>query len=53
VTKLAPIAGEMKRLVADPGHVDAILAEGANRARVLADETMRKTKDIIGFIRQA
>src|SRR6187399_2707965 len=32
VTKLAPIAGEMKRLVADPGHVDAILAEGANRA---------------------
>jgi tryptophanyl-tRNA synthetase len=53
VTKLAPIAGEMKRLVADPGHVDAILAEGANRARVLADETMRKTKDIVGFIRQA
>jgi tryptophanyl-tRNA synthetase len=53
VTKLAPIAGEMKRLVADPGHVDAILADGANRARVIADETMRKTKDIVGFIRQA
>jgi tryptophanyl-tRNA synthetase len=52
VTKLAPIAGEMKHLVADPGHVDAILADGANRARVLADETMRKTRDIVGFIRQ-
>jgi tryptophanyl-tRNA synthetase len=50
VAKLAPIAGEMKRLVADPGHVDAILADGAARARVLADETMRKTKDIVGFI---
>ena len=53
VDKLAPIAGEMKRLVADPGHVDAILADGADRARALADETMRKTKDIVGFIRQA
>ncbi len=52
VAKLAPIAGEMKRLVADPGHVDAVLAEGANRARTIADETIRKTKDIVGFIRQ-
>ncbi len=51
VAKLAPIAGEMKRLVADPGHVDAILADGANRARVIADETMRTAKDIVGFIR--
>ncbi|MBR0755902.1 tryptophan--tRNA ligase [Bradyrhizobium jicamae] len=52
VAKLAPIAGEMKRLVADPGHVDSILNEGANRARVIADETMRATKDILGLIRQ-
>src|SRR5262245_13501047 len=52
VARLAPIATEMKRLVADPGHVDAILVDGANRARALADETIRKTKDIIGFIRQ-
>jgi tryptophanyl-tRNA synthetase len=42
----------MKKLVADPGHVDAVLADGANRARVIADETMRTTKDIVGFIRQ-
>jgi tryptophanyl-tRNA synthetase len=52
VAKLAPIAGEMTRLVADPGHIDTILAEGAARARVIADETMRKTKDIVGFIHQ-
>src|SRR5690348_13645104 len=50
VAKLGPIGGEMKRLVADPGHVDAILVDGANRARTIADETMRKTKDIVGFI---
>src|ERR1700753_615176 len=50
VTKLSPIASEMKRLVADPGHVDSILADGADRARVIANETMQKTKDIVGFI---
>ena len=43
----------MKRLVADPGHVDSILIDGANRARALAAETMKTTKDIVGFIRAA
>ena len=51
VTKLSPIAGEMKRLVADPGHIDAILNDGADRARAIADETMKLAKDIVGFIR--
>src|SRR5215208_3621786 len=51
VAKLSPIASEMKRLVADPGHVDKILVDGADRARVIADETMRATRDIVGFIR--
>jgi tryptophanyl-tRNA synthetase len=50
VARLSPIAGEMKRLMADPSHVDAILIDGASRARVIAAETMRKTKDIVGFI---
>jgi tryptophanyl-tRNA synthetase len=52
VAKLAPIASEMKRLVADPGHVDAILVDGANRAQAIADETMNKAKDIVGLIRK-
>ena len=52
VTKLSPIASEMKRLVADPGHVDAILVDGAERAQAIADETMNKAKDIVGFIRK-
>src|SRR5215207_5867066 len=53
VAKLSPIASEMKRLVADPGHVDSILIDGANRARVIADETMRAARDIVGFIRKS
>lgn len=50
VTKLSPIASEMKRLVADPGHIDSILVDGGDRARAIADETVKATKDIIGFI---
>jgi tryptophanyl-tRNA synthetase len=50
VARLSPIAGEMKRLMADPGHVDSILIDGADRARTIARETMNKTKDIVGFI---
>jgi tryptophanyl-tRNA synthetase len=52
VTKLSPIASEMKRLVADPAHVDAILVDGSDRARAIADETMKLTRDIVGFIRK-
>jgi tryptophanyl-tRNA synthetase len=52
VSKLSPIAAEMQRLTADPGHIDAILIDGADRARAIAAETMQKTKDIVGFIRK-
>ncbi|MCG7392798.1 tryptophan--tRNA ligase [Microvirga sp. ACRRW] len=51
VTKLAPIADEMRRLMADPSHIDAVLADGSDRARVLAAQTMDAVKDIVGFVR--
>ena len=52
VARLSPIASDMKRLVADPGYVDAILIDGADRARAIADETMKTAKDIVGFVRR-
>jgi tryptophanyl-tRNA synthetase len=51
VEKLAPIAAEMKRLTGDPGHIDRILADGADRARAIARETIAAVKDIVGFVR--
>jgi tryptophanyl-tRNA synthetase len=51
VTKLTPIAAEMKRLLHDPVSLDAILADGSERARKLAGETMRAVKDIVGLVR--
>jgi tryptophanyl-tRNA synthetase len=51
VAKLGPIGAETKRLMRDPGAIDAILADGAARARELAGETMNAVKDIVGFVR--
>jgi tryptophanyl-tRNA synthetase len=53
VARLAPIAADMKRLVADPAHVDRILIDGADRARAIAHETMKVTKDVVGFVRKS
>ncbi|HUW74810.1 MAG TPA: tryptophan--tRNA ligase [Methyloceanibacter sp.] len=49
--KLTPIGEEMRRLMADPVEIDRILADGASRARGIADPILAKTKDIVGFIR--
>ena len=52
VEKLGPLGAEMKRLVQDPVYIDSVLAEGAARAQVLAAETMKAVKDIVGFVRR-
>jgi tryptophanyl-tRNA synthetase len=52
VAKLGPIGGEMKRLVQDPPYIDSVLADGATRAQVLAGDTMRAVKDIVGLVRR-
>jgi tryptophanyl-tRNA synthetase len=41
----------MKRLLADPGEIDRILADGAERARAIAAPIMNQVKDIVGFLR--
>ncbi|BCM86541.1 tryptophan--tRNA ligase [Methylobacterium indicum] len=52
VAKLGPIGAEMKRLVADPGHIDAVLADGAARAEAIAAPNIATVKDIVGFVRR-
>jgi tryptophanyl-tRNA synthetase len=52
VAKLSPVNAEMRRLVGDPAYIDSVLADGATRAQVLAAETMKAVKDIVGFVRR-
>ncbi len=50
VEKLAPINAEMRRLLDDPAHIDAVLADGATRARAIADPVYAEVKRIVGFL---
>lgn len=50
VEKLAPIAGEMRRIEGDRAYVDAVLKDGGERAGVLAETTMKTVRDIVGLL---
>ena len=51
VAHLSPIAEETRRLVADPGHVDAILRKGAARAAMIADPIVAEAERLVGFLK--
>ena len=51
VAKLSPIGDEMRRLLKNPGDIDAVLAEGADRAAALSPAC--SGADIIGFLGQS
>jgi tryptophanyl-tRNA synthetase len=51
IEKLAPIRAEMLRLAGDPAFTDAVLATGAEKARLIARPNMDAIKDILGLVR--
>ena len=51
VETLGPIGAEMKRLVDDQSEIDAILRDGAERARALATPILHEAQDLVGFVR--
>ncbi|MBV8703274.1 MAG: tryptophan--tRNA ligase [Acetobacteraceae bacterium] len=51
VAKLAPIARETERLLADPAQLDAVLREGAARAAAMADPIIAEAERLVGFLR--
>jgi tryptophanyl-tRNA synthetase len=52
VAKLGPIGRELKRLMEDTAYIDSVLADGSERAQMLAAETMKSVKDVVGFVRR-
>ncbi len=51
VARLAPITAEMVRLMRDPGEIDRILGEGADRADAIARPILSDVYAITGMIR--
>ncbi|MGF1474786.1 MAG: tryptophan--tRNA ligase [Geminicoccaceae bacterium] len=49
VDRLAPLADEMRRLMAEPDHLDRVLAEGAERADASARPVVREAYELVGF----
>jgi tryptophanyl-tRNA synthetase len=50
VAVLSPITAEMNRLMADPGAIDAILKQGAEKANAVAKPNLRQVYELIGFL---
>jgi tryptophanyl-tRNA synthetase len=49
ISRLAPVTARMRGFIADPAQIDRILADGAERARAIADPILAETKRIVGF----
>jgi tryptophanyl-tRNA synthetase len=41
----------MQRLMKDPGHVDAVMRNGAERARALAEPILAEVYRTVGFLK--
>jgi tryptophanyl-tRNA synthetase len=50
VEKIAPIGDELRRLEADPGFLQQVLNDGAERAAATADPIVKQVKEIVGFV---
>ena len=51
VSTLGRIGDEMRRLMADPGHIDTVLRRGAERASEIAMPILREVQEITGLLR--
>ena len=51
IARLGPIGVEMNRLTDDPGHIDTILASGAERARAIAEPILEEVHEIVGLLK--
>jgi len=49
VEGLRPLQERYKELTADPTHIDSILADGANRARPMAEKVLAEVKKKVGL----
>ncbi|MFC1970791.1 tryptophan--tRNA ligase [Chloroflexota bacterium] len=49
VESLRPLQDRYRELTAEPGHIDTILADGADKARPLAEKTLKKVQKKIGL----
>ena len=47
--RFGPLREKRRQLAADPAHVEAVLAQGARRARAVASVTLERTREAVGM----
>lgn len=50
VSYLSPISSELHRLLEEEEHIDALLRDGADKARERAAQTMRRVREMTGIV---
>ena len=50
VVRLGPVGNEMKRLTAESGEIDKVLADGTERATQLSRPIVAEVREIMGFL---
>lgn len=50
VAEFEPIRARALELLADPAELDRLLAIGAERANEVAEETIKRVYDAVGFL---
>ncbi len=51
IAQVGRVGGQMRRLLAEPGHIDGVLKEGAQRAAAIAFPILEDVKEICGLLR--
>ncbi len=49
VAALAPISRKMNELQRDPGYLESVLRDGAEKAAAIAEKNMKEIKKLVGF----
>ena len=49
IAKLSPIGDELRRLLADPGYIDSVLADGGERAAAIAEPVLDEVYEVVGL----
>jgi len=50
VNEITPVASEIKKLLDDKSHLKQILKNGSERANIIAEENLKKIRDIVGLL---
>jgi tryptophanyl-tRNA synthetase len=50
VNEITPVASEIQKLLDDKSHLKQILKNGSEKANIIAEENLKKIRDIVGLL---